>query len=75
MENELERLSTFHDRSVRGVLGDSGTFEDIQSVVNANKIRACRLVRKCIDKDIFDAFQGYSISMTTPSEQEIISLC
>ena len=58
-ETQVKRLSTFHDRSRRIVLGDSGTCDEIQSVVNANKIRACKLVRKCIDKDICDAFQGY----------------
>ena len=58
-ETQVKRLSTFHDRSRRIVLGDSGNCDEIQSVVNANKIRACKLVRKCIDKDICDAFQGY----------------
>ena len=27
--------------------------------MNANKIRAYKLVRKCIDKDVCNAFQGY----------------
>ena len=58
-ETQVKRLSTFHDRSRRIVIGDSGTCDEIQSVVNANKIRACKLVRKCIDKDICDAIQGY----------------
>ena len=58
-ETQTKRLSAFHDRFKRIVLGDSDTCDEIQSVVNANKVRACKLVRKCIDKDISDAFQGY----------------
>ena len=46
-------------RSSVKLLRGSGTCDEIQSVVNANKIRVCKLVRKCIDKDICDAFQGY----------------
>ena len=49
----------FHDRSIRSIQGNSNTCERIQSVVSANKIRACKLVRKCIDKEICDIFQGY----------------
>ena len=29
------------------------------SVINANKMRACKLVRKCLVKDICDHFQNY----------------
>ena len=28
-------------------------------VINANKMRACKLVRKCFDKDICGHFQNY----------------
>ena len=41
------------------MLGDSGTCDELQSVVNTNKIRACKPVRKCIDKDFCYSFQGY----------------
>ena len=33
--------------------------EGLPSVINANKIRACKLVRKCIDKDICDISKDY----------------
>ena len=58
-ETQVKRLSFFHDRSRRIVLGDSGSCDEIQSVVNASKICACKLVRQCIDQDICDAFQVY----------------
>ena len=29
------------------------------SVINANKMRACKLVRKCLDKDVCGHFQNY----------------
>ena len=58
-ETQVKGLSSFHDRSGRIVLGDSGSCDEIQSVVNASKIHSCKLVRKCIDKDICEAFQGY----------------
>ena len=38
---------------------NSNNCDEIQSVTNANNIRACKLVRKCINKDICDTFQGY----------------
>ena len=29
------------------------------SVINANKMRTCKLVRKCLDRDICEHFQNY----------------
>ena len=58
-DTQHKRLASFHDRSLRTIQGNSNTCEEIQSVTNANKIHACKLVRKCIDKDICDTFQGY----------------
>ena len=58
-DTQYKRLASFHDRSLRTIQGNSSTCDEIQSVTNANKIRACKLVRKCIDKDICDTFQGY----------------
>ena len=58
-DTQYKRLASFHDRSLRTIQGNSNTCDEIQSVTNANKIRACKLVRKCIDKDICVTFQGY----------------
>ena len=58
-DTQYKRLALFHDRSLRTVQGNSNTCDEIQSVINANKIRACKLVCKCINKDICDTFQGY----------------
>eukprot|EP00794_Sanderia_malayensis_P014738 gene14738-16273_t len=58
-DTQHKRLASFHDRSLRTIQGNSNPCEVIQSVTNANKIHACKLVRKCIDKDICDTFQGY----------------
>ena len=70
-DTQYKRLASFHDRSLRTIQGNSSTCDEIQSVTNANKIRACKLVRKCIDKDICDTFQGYSMkSMITKCVQE-----
>ena len=58
-ETQVKRLSEFHDRSRPIVLGDSGSSDEFKLVVNANNIRACKLVRKCIDKRSYEAFQRY----------------
>ena len=58
-DTQYKRLASFHHRSLRTIQGNSNTCDEIQSVTNANKICACKLVRKCIDKDISDTFEGY----------------
>ena len=77
-ETQVKRVSTFHDRSRRIVLGDSVTCDEIQSVVNANKIRACKPVCKSIDKDICDAFQGYfninDLTVRTRNHQSLLKI-
>ena len=56
---QVKRLSSFHDRCLRIINGHSKNPTAIQSVVNAKNIRACKLVRKCLDNDICENFQGY----------------
>ena len=46
---QANRLASFYDRSLRIIQGKSSTEPAIQSVENANNIRACKLVRKCLD--------------------------
>ena len=77
-DTQLRRLASFHNRSVRTIQGILNTSGIIQSVVTANKIRACKLVRKCIDKDICDTFQGYfeinDHNMRTRNNQCLVKL-
>ncbi len=72
--NELSK----HNQDRRTTQGNSITCDEIQSVTNANKIHACKLVRKCIDKDICDTFQGnFHINdhkMQTRNNQGLIKL-
>ena len=63
---QISRLSSFHSRSLKIVYGDETAEQGLISVINANKMRACKLVRKCLDKDICDHFQNYF----TPIEHE-----
>ena len=46
--------------------------------MNANRIRACKLVRKCIDKDICDVFLGNcninDHTMRTTSYQSLLKI-
>ena len=75
---KLRRLASFYNRSVRTIQGNLNTSGRIQSVVSANKIRTCKLVRKYIDKDICDTFQGYfeinDQNMRTRNNQSLVKL-
>ena len=41
------------------VYGDKTADKGLMSVINANKMRACKLVRMCLNKDICEHFQNY----------------
>ena len=57
---QISRLSSFHSRSLKIVYGDkTADKKGLMSVINANKMRACKLVLKCLDKDICGHFQNY----------------
>ena len=58
-QTQLTRLSLFHDRSMSVVYKGEQASDYIISVVNANKLRACKLVRKCIDNNVCDLFKSY----------------
>ena len=58
-ETKMKQLKAFHDRCLKIVYDGEKSNEGLPSVMNANKIRACKLVRKCIDKDICDIFKDY----------------
>ena len=56
---QIVRLFLFHSRSLKIVYGAETTKYGLMSVINANKMRACKLVRKCLRKDICEHFQNY----------------
>ena len=56
---QAKRLSSFHDRCLKIINGNTKNPTAIQSVINAKSSRACKLVRKCLDNDICETFQGY----------------
>ena len=41
------------------IQGNATAQSDISSVINANNIRACKLVRKCTDGETCDNLRGY----------------
>ncbi|MCP4483066.1 MAG: hypothetical protein GY823_00665 [Flavobacteriaceae bacterium] len=58
-ETKMKQLKAFHDRCIIIVYDGENSNQVLPSVINANKIRACKLVQKCIDKDICDIFKDY----------------
>ena len=52
---QISRLSSFHSRSLKVVYGDETAGKGLMSVINANKTRACKPVRKCLDKDVWNS--------------------
>ena len=60
-ETRVKQLTALHERSVRIVYGNDKNSDGLPSVMNTNKIRVCKLVRKCIDKDICHTFKDHFI--------------
>ena len=58
-ETKMKQLKAFHDRCLRIVYDGEKRNDGLPSVLNANKIRVCKLVRKCIDEDICDVFKDH----------------
>ena len=56
---QAKRLWSFQDRCLKIINGNSKNPTAIQSVANGKSIRACKLVRKCLNNDICENFQGY----------------
>ena len=56
---QIVRLSLFHSRSLKIVYGAEASKYWLMSVINANKMRACKLVRKCLRKSICEHFQNW----------------
>ena len=58
-ETKMKQLKAFHDRCLKIVYDGEKSNEGLPSVMNANKIRARKLVCKCIDKDICGIFKNH----------------
>ena len=56
---QAKRLTSFHDRCLKIVNGNSKNPIAIQPVANAKGIRTCKLMRKCLENDICKNFQEY----------------
>ena len=54
--------------------GNALAQSDIISVMNTNNIRACKLVRKCTDRETCDSFHGYFEVQKHEKKQEIINV-
>ena len=53
------RFASFYDRSLQIIQRNSSTKPVIQSVENANNIRTCKLVCKCLNREANENFQRY----------------
>ena len=56
---QMSRLSSLHTRALKIVSGDVRPNQKLTSVVNANKTRACKLVRKCLERETCEQLQNY----------------
>ncbi len=58
-ETKVKQIKAFHDQSVRIVYDNDNekSNQGLPSVINAEKIRACKLIRKCIDQNICAVFK------------------
>ena len=56
-ETNVKQLIAFHERCIRIVYDSEENGDELPSVMNVNKIRAYKLVRKCIDNEISDIFK------------------
>ena len=60
-ETKKKQLKMFRNQCAKIVYNSEKSNEGLHYVINANKIRACILVRKCIDKDICEIFEDHFI--------------
>ena len=56
---QLSRLSSFHSRVLKIVFGDLRPKQKLTSIANANMTRACKLVRKCLDKETCEQLHNH----------------
>ena len=60
-QTQINKLSSFYDRAVKVVFKNGNLDQDhnLPSAINVNKIRACKVVRKCLNNDICEHFKDY----------------
>ena len=60
-QTQINKLSSFHARALKVVFKNGIVDQDheLPSAINVNKIRACKIVRKCLNNDICDHFKNY----------------
>ena len=60
-QTQINKLSSFYDRAVKVVFKNGNVDQDhnLPSAINVNKIRACKVVRKCLNNDICEHFKDY----------------
>ena len=56
-DTQLSSLSSFHSYTLKIVSRDVRPNQQATTVVNANKTRACKMVRKCLDKQTCEQLQ------------------
>ncbi len=75
---QSEKLDSFHNRAEAIVNRNSVNRITLQSVTNANKKRACTIVRSCLDYKVIDPFRIYfqliERSIRTRNSSKIIRL-
>ena len=54
-----DKLDSFHHRAEAIINRKRETKISLQSVTNANKKRACTIVRACLDNDVIELFKNY----------------
>ena len=77
-KTQSEKLHSFHNRAKAIVNRNSVNRITLQFVTNANKKRACTLVRSCLDDNVIDPFRNYfqliEHSIRTRNSSKIIRL-
>ena len=58
-DTQLSRLSSFYSRVLKIVSRDERPNQKLTSVVNANKTRTCKLVRKCQRRETCEQLQNH----------------
>ena len=60
-QTQINKLSSFHARALKVVFKNGILDQDheLPSAIDVNKIRACKIVCKCLNNDICDHFKNY----------------
>ena len=58
-QTQIDKLSSFHAQALKVVFANENLDQELPSAIYVNKIRACKIVRKCLSNDICDYFKDY----------------